>query len=197
MKDGTDPLCRICTKQQETIDHLISGCPELAKVEYTQRHNNVAFYIHWGICKHYNIEVSAKYYEHEPKTVPESNEVTILWDMPIQSDKEIKANRPDIVVKDKKGRSCQLIEISVPTERNTSIKMTEKLSRYKDLKIEIERLWGMKATTIRVIIGALDLIKKGMEKYISKTPGNISIQEAQKCVLLGTAHILRRILSIK
>ena len=38
LKDGTDPLCRICTKQQETIDHLILGCPELAKVEYTQRH---------------------------------------------------------------------------------------------------------------------------------------------------------------
>ena len=51
--------------------------------------------------------------------------------------------------------------------------------------------------TIPVIIGALGLVKKGMEKYINKIPGNISIQETQKCVLLGTAHILRRIFSIK
>ena len=159
LKDGTDPLCRICTKQQETIDNLISGCPELAKVEYTQRHNNVTSYIHWGICKHYNIEVRAKYYEYEPKTVTENNEVIILWDMPFQTDKEIKANRPDIVVKDKKGRNCQLIEMSVPTERKTSIKMTEKLLKYKDLEIEIERLWGIKAMTIPVIIGTLGLIK--------------------------------------
>ena len=41
--------------------------------------------------------------------------------MPIQIDREIKANRPDIVVKDKKQRTCQLIEKSVPSERNTSI----------------------------------------------------------------------------
>ena len=67
----------------------------------------------------------------------------------------------------------------------------------KYLEIEIEKMWGMNTTTISVIIGALGLVKKGMEKYISKIPGNISIQEAQKCVLLGTAHALRRILSIK
>ena len=99
--------------------------------------------------------------------------------MPIQTDREITANRPDIVVKNKKERTCQLIEISVPTERNTSIKMTEKLSKYKDLGIEIERLWIMKTMTIPVIIGALGLIKIGMEKYISKIHGKISIQEAQ------------------
>ena len=117
--------------------------------------------------------------------------------MPIQTDREIKANRPDIIAKNKKQRTCQLIEISVPTERNTSIKTTEKLSKYKYLEIEIERMWGMNTMTIPVIIGALGLVKKGMEKYINKIPGHISIQETQKCVLLGTAHILRRILSIK
>ena len=109
LKDGTNPMCRICSKQQETIDHLVSGCSELAKTEYTQRHNRIAAYIHWKICKHYNIKVTDKYYEHEPKTVTENNEATILWDMPIQTDREIKANRPDIVVKDKKQRTCQLI----------------------------------------------------------------------------------------
>ena len=188
------PHVRICSKQQEKIDHLVSGCSELVKTEYTQRHNRIATYIHWKICKQYNIKVTDKYYEHEPKTVTENNEATILWDMPIQTDREIKANRPDIVVKDKNQRICQLLEISVPTERNTSIKTTEKLSKYKDLEIEIKKMWGMNTTTIPVVLGALGLVKKGMEKYISKIPGNISIQEAQKCVLLGIAHILRRIL---
>ena len=190
-------MCRICSKQQETIDHLISGCSELAKTEYTQRHNRTAAYIHWKICKHYNIKATDKYYDHEPKPITENNEATILCDMSIQTDREIKANRPDIIVKDKKQRTCQLNEISVPTERNTSIKTTEKLSKYKDLGIEIEKMWSMNTMTIPVIIGALGLVKKGMEKYINKIPGNISIQETQKCVLLGTAHVLRKIFSIK
>ena len=52
-------------------------------------------------------------------------------------------------------------------------------------------------TTIPVVIGALELVKKGTENYTSKTPGNIRIAKLQKIVLLGTAHILRRTLSIK
>ena len=87
--------------------------------------------------------------------------------------------------------------MSVPTEKNTSLKTTEKLSKYKDLEIEIERMWGMRTTTIPVVIGALGLVKKGMEKYTNQIPGNIRIEELQKIVLLGTVHILRRTLSIK
>ena len=34
LKDGPDPKCRICGQFQETVDHLVSGCPELAKTEY-------------------------------------------------------------------------------------------------------------------------------------------------------------------
>ena len=127
----------------------------------------------------------------------ENQTATILWDIPIQTDKEIKANRPDIVVKDKKERTCLFIDMSIPTERNTSLKTMEKLTKYKDLEIEIEKMWGMKTTTVPVIIGAFGLVKKGTENYISKIPGNIRITELQKTVLLGTAHILRRTLSIK
>ena len=90
-----------------------------------------------------------------------------------------------------------LIDMSIPTERNTSLKTAEKLSKYKDLEIEIEKTWGMKTTTVPVIIGALGLVKKGIETYIGKIPGNIRIAELQEIVLLGTVHIIRRTLSIK
>jgi len=58
-------------------------------------------------------------------------------------------------------------------------------------------MWGMKTTTIPVVIGALGLIKKGMDKYVQKIPGGTKIQELQKITLLGTSHILRKALSIK
>ena len=128
----------------------------------------------------------------------ENQTTTILWDMPIQTDKEIKANRPDIVLQDKKERTSLLIDISkFPTERNTSLKTMEKLTKYKDLEIEIEKMWGMKTTTVSVVIGAFGLVKKGIENFIGKIPGNIRVTELQKTVLLGTAHILRKTLSIK
>jgi len=48
-----------------------------------------------------------------------------------------------------------------------------------------------------VIIGAFRLVKKRTENYIGNILGNIRITELQKTVLLGTAHTLRRTLSIK
>ena len=86
--------------------------------------------------------------------------------MPIQRDRVIEANRPDVVIKNKREKSRLLIDISIPIEKNTSVKVTEKFSKYKDLEIKVERMWGMKATTIPVVIGALELIKKGLEEYI-------------------------------
>ena len=197
IKDGADPTCRICGQFEETINHIISGCPQLAKSEYINRHDKAATYIHWKICKAYNIKTADKWYEHEPPTVTENNDITILWDMPIHTDREIKANRPDIVIKNKIENSCLLIDMSIPSDLNTSIKVSEKLSKYKDLEIEINRMWKMKTEVIPVVIGALGLVKKGLEKFTNKIPGNIQINEIQKIALLGTAHILRRVLSIK
>ena len=47
LKDATDPMCRICGQFQETIDHIVAGCPGLAKTGYLQRPT----YLHWNICK--------------------------------------------------------------------------------------------------------------------------------------------------
>ena len=70
---------------------------------------------------------------------PFTNKVTTLWDMPVQTNKEIKANRPDKVVKDKEKRTCLLIDMSIPNGKKHLFKTVEKLPKYKDLKIEIEK----------------------------------------------------------
>ena len=61
--------------------------------------------------------------------------------------------------------------MTVPSDRNTSVKVTEKLSKYKDLEIETNRMWGMRTETIPVIIGAPGGIKKGLETYLGRIPG--------------------------
>ena len=38
IKDGTSQLCRLCSRYDESIDHILSGCPELTKTEYIKRH---------------------------------------------------------------------------------------------------------------------------------------------------------------
>ena len=58
-------------------------------------------------------------------------------------------------------------------------------------------MWKMGRETIPVVIGALGVIKKGLEKYVDKIPDTVSFDELQKITLLGTARILRKVLSIK
>ena len=115
-----DLKCRLYGRFDKTIDHLVSGCPELVKTEYIHRHNKAAAYMQWKICKEFDIEVKERWYELEPKTVTENDSVNILWDMPIHTDRTIAANRPDIVLKSKKGKACLLIDRTVPLDNNTS-----------------------------------------------------------------------------
>ena len=73
---------------------------------------------------------------------------------------------------------------AVSSDRKTSVKVVEELSKYKDFEIEIARMWKMGTETITVVIGALGVIKKGLEKYVDKIPGTVSIDELQKITLL-------------
>ena len=75
--------------------------------------------------------------------------------------------------------------------------LKEKLSKYNDLEIEINRMWDMRTEAIPVVVGGLGLIKKGLDKVTSRIPGNISTNEIQKITMLGTAHILRKVQSLK
>ena len=153
--------------------------------------------MHWKILKHCNIKANDKRHEHQPETVTENEKVTILCDMQVHTDKTIKADKPDNIIKDKQEKTCVLIDMAIPSDRNTSVKVAEKLSKYKDLEIEITKMWGLKTITVSVVIGALGIVKKGIEKHIDKIPGKINITELQKIALLGSSHILRKVLSIE
>ena len=197
LHNGADPRCRLCNTSTETINQFISGCTIFAPNEYTNRHNRVGEYIHWKICNHYNIETPNKWYEHKLLPVMDTPKVIILWDFPIKTDRIIQANRPDIVIKHNQSKRCQLTNTSVSSDSNISVKEFEKLSKYKDLEIEITKMWKMNTKTIPVIVGALGKIKKQTQKYVNQIPGNLSLAEIQKIVLNSTDHILRRTLSLK
>eukprot|EP00794_Sanderia_malayensis_P001843 gene1843-2075_t len=72
--------------------------------------------------------------------------------------------------KDVKEKTCLLIDMSVPCDQNIAPKEFDKLSKYKDLEIEIQKMWSLKTTTVPVIVGALGMIKKQTQKHLDKIP---------------------------
>ena len=73
-------------------------------------------------------------------------------------------------------------------------KEAEKFLKYKDLTLETQSMWNVKTKVIQVIIGATGTISKSFRKYVSKIPGKHEVKELQKTAILGTAHILRKVL---
>jgi hypothetical protein len=55
-------------------------------------------------------------------------------------------------------------------------------------------MWNVKTQVMPVIIGATGTISKSFRKYLSSIPGKHDIRELQKTAILGTAHILRKVL---
>ena len=47
-----------------------------------------------------------KMYKHQPETKTEAKESSLLWNFAIQTNRKIKSNRPDIVIKDYKRKTC-------------------------------------------------------------------------------------------
>ena len=75
---------------------------------------------------------------HIPKPVYEKGDVTVLWNQAVYTDREVRANRPDIIIKNTKEKTCTLIDVAIPAERNVVQKEVEKKIKYKSLCIEIQ-----------------------------------------------------------
>jgi len=52
----------------------------------------------------------------------------------------------------------------------------------------------VKTKVIAVIIGTTGTVSKSFRKYVSNIPGKYEVKELQKTAILGTAHILRKVL---
>ena len=118
----------------------------------------------------------------------------MLWNQAVHTDREVTANRPDIIIKNKIEKTCTLIDVAIPADRNVVQKEAEKKLIYKSLCIEIYRMWNLKRTIVPVRIGATGIVTRSLRKNLEAVPGKHSIDSVQKTAILGTSHIIRKVL---
>jgi len=101
-----------------------------------------------------------------PKSVETSKggKVTILWYQQVQTDGTIPNKKPDIIICDNAKGACMLIDVAISGDKNVIKKEVDKILKYKDFKIEIQRMWNVKTKVIPVIIGATGTISKLFRK---------------------------------
>ena len=115
----------------------------------------------------------------------------ILWDFPTQTDKVIEHSWPDIVCINKRTKSCLIIDIAIPGDKNIITKEQEKIDKDQDLQTELGKLWKLKTEVVPVVVGALATTSQNLNIYIKKIDVPIVTSCLQKTVILGTAFILR------
>ena len=106
------------------------------------------------------------WYEHVPKSVETSKggKVTILWNQQVQTDRTIPNNKPDIIIRDNEAGTCMLIDVAISGDKNVIKKEAKKILKFKDLTIEIKRMWNVKTRVIPAIIVATGNISKSFKK---------------------------------
>ena len=128
-KTSEIPLCRLCRKKGESVQHLVSRCEKLAQ---NNIRNSTAM--------------------QQRKAIGMFEQVKVFWDTNVHCDNAVEARRSDIIVIDKKEQKKITINIAVPADVSVGEQERDKVEMYLDLKRErererereIRRLWKLK-----------------------------------------------------
>ena len=80
---------------------------------------------------------------HNPAPVLENNTHKLQWDFDIHTDHLISAIRPDLIIINKKKRTCKTVDFAIPANHRIKLKECEKKDKYHDLARELKKLWNM------------------------------------------------------
>ena len=117
--------------------------------------------------------------------------------MTIYTDKVLKHNRPDITLVHKGTQKWTLIDIAVPADQNIIRTEEEKVEKYQEVAFELRRIHGAsKVTIIPIVIGALGSMSKVAKTWFGKLDVPDVLGSVQLSAILGTAHLLRKVLCL-
>ena len=121
-KTQQNSICRLRGDRDETINHIISECSKLAQMEYKTRHDLEGKVIHRMMCKKFNFHHINKWYMYNLAPVLENSTHKLLWDFDIHTDYLISTRTPDLIIINKKKRTCKIVDIAVLADHRIKLK---------------------------------------------------------------------------
>lgn len=139
-------MCSYCEKPK-SVDHVASSCT-LRLPQYTQRHNEVLKCVHKSLCIKYNFTMDKRVKRHRIENVIKNSYATIATDVKVETERDIRANRPDLVVTDYEKQMILIIDITVTRPENLVKAEFDKVAKYQAIAKEEEQRTGFKAKVI-------------------------------------------------
>ena len=193
-KTQQNSKCRLCVNRDKTINQIISECSKLAQKEYKNRHNWVGKVIHKEFSQKFKIDQMNKWYMHNLESILKNETHKVPRDFEIQTDYLILVRWSDLVIVNKKTRTCQIVDFAIPPDHRVKIKESEKIDKFLDLARKLKKLWNMKVKVIPIVNGVFRTIPKGLVKGLEDLKIRGQVEIIQTRALLRSARILRRVL---
>ena len=83
----------------------------------------------------------------------------------------------------------------MPNDVGVIEKEDEKISKYQDLVREIGKMWNVRTHVIPIVVGALGTMSERFKEFLALLGTQTSVETVQKTAILGSAHILRKVLN--
>ena len=131
---------------------------------------------------------------HAQASVCEEGNVTVLWNQAVHTDREVAANRPDIIIKNKKRENKHTDRCGNTSRQKCCAKGSGKEVKiqefmYRDTRNVEPEMYGCTSNNWSHW-NSMRSLKKNLETV----PVKHSIDSLQKTAILGTSHIIRKVL---
>ena len=131
---------------------------------------------------------------HNPASVLKNETHKLCWDFKIQTDHQISARQPDLVITNKKERICKIVDFAVQVEHRVKLKESKKeISIWTCLGNWKKKLWNRKMTIIPIVMTAFSTVIKGLVQVLEDLEIAGRVETVQNTILLRSDRILRRV----
>ena len=162
---GAPGICPHCKERPKSVDHLATQCNRMLGHDYTRRHNEVVKCIHLFLCNKYGIKRSKRLRTHSVQEISANADVEIRVDTTVATSTKQSANRPDIVIHDKKRREIILIEVGITSQDQLTIVENEKKRKYDVLANEMGAMHNCKTRIIPYVLTWDGIVTKFHKSY--------------------------------
>ena len=133
--------------------------------DYTRRHNEVVKCIHLLLCNKYGIKRSKRLRNHSVQEISANSDVEIRVDTTVITSTKQSANRPDLVIHDKKRKEITIIEIGITSQDQLQIVENEKAKKYDLLAKEMGATHKCKTKIIPYVMTWDGIVTRFHKKY--------------------------------
>ena len=133
------------------------------------------------------------WYIHSASAVLENDTHKLIWDFNMQTDYQISARLPELIIISKKKKTCKIVYFAVSADHRVWVKGLWKEGYVLGPCLGFLKKWNMKVTFTPIIIGALSTVTEELLKGLGNLEIRGHVGTIQSITLLIPARILRRV----